>query len=121
MFSMFFEIDARDRQVLQILDRRRLFVHEVAERYVLGLEGPRDEGCETACFFLNLAHNLQVIHALLQRFGSIRSPSDVSAPKAGRNTALPFRRIVDEPALFQPAEFREKLWNGRLDFVPGSL
>jgi hypothetical protein len=59
------QVNARDRQRLQVLHGRRFFLHEVAERSILALERPRDEGRESAGLFLQIAHQLQVIHALL--------------------------------------------------------
>ena len=56
----------RDGQRLQVLDGGGLFLDEAAERGVLALEGPGDEGGEAAGVFLQVAHELEVIHALLE-------------------------------------------------------
>ena len=53
------------RQRLQVFHRRRFFLHEVAQRGVLALERPGDEGREAAGVFLNLADDFEVVHALL--------------------------------------------------------
>ena len=60
----------RNRQRFQVLDGGRLFLHEPAERRVLALEGPGDERREAAGVFLDLAHDFQMVHALLDRLAA---------------------------------------------------
>ena len=48
------QVDARDGQRLQVFHRRGFFLDEVAERSVLALEGPGDEGREAAGLFLQI-------------------------------------------------------------------
>ena len=95
------EVDAGDGQVLQILDGGGFFVHEAAERGVLALESPGDEGREAARVFLDLAHDLEVIHALLQRLAAAEHHGGGGAHTEGVRGAMhvdPFRGRALEPA-----------------------
>ena len=64
------EIDARDRQRFQVLDRGRFFFDEAAKRGEFALERPGDEGRESAGVFLNLPHDIEVVHALFDRLAA---------------------------------------------------
>ncbi len=64
------EVDARDRQRLQVFDGGSFLFDKAAERGVLALEGPRDKGGEAAGFLLQVADQFQVIHPLLQGFAA---------------------------------------------------
>ncbi len=62
------EEEPRDGERLEIFDRGRFIPVPPAERGVLRLEGPRDEGGEAARLFLQIVDHLEVVDALLQRF-----------------------------------------------------
>src|ERR1017187_199254 len=64
------EVDARDRQRLQVLDSGSFLFDEAAERSVFALVGPGDEGGEAAGFLLQVADQFQVVHALLDGFAA---------------------------------------------------
>src|SRR5688500_8783766 len=57
--------DPRDRERLQVLHGGGFFLDETAERGVLPLECPRDECREPAGLFLKIAHQVQMVHPLL--------------------------------------------------------
>src|SRR6185312_9213054 len=60
-----FQVEPRERQHLQIFDRRGFLLDEIAQRGVLALVGPGDESRKAAGVFLNLANQIEVVHALL--------------------------------------------------------
>src|SRR5262249_16870182 len=62
------EVDAGDRQSLQVLHGGGLFFDEAAEGSVLALEGPGDESGEAAGLLLQIADELQMAHALFESF-----------------------------------------------------
>src|ERR1017187_2092587 len=64
------KIDAGNRQRLQVLHGGGFLLDEVAERSVFALEGPGDEGRETAGLLLQVANQFQVVHALLDGFAA---------------------------------------------------
>src|ERR1022692_2901629 len=59
------EIDARDRQRLQIIRCGRFLLDEAPERRALTLEHPGNESGESTGFFLKLADALEVAHTML--------------------------------------------------------
>ena len=60
------EKQARDGERLQVFDRRDFVPAAAAERGVVRLEGPGDEGGEAAGFFLQVVDVLEVIDPVLQ-------------------------------------------------------
>ena len=64
-FRMFSRYSREIASVLQVLDRGRFFLHEPAERRVLALEGPGNERREPARLVLDVADDVEVVHALL--------------------------------------------------------
>src|SRR5579871_1902909 len=60
------EVNARNRQRLQVIDRRGFLLDEPPQRCPFALEHPRNEGGETAGFFLQLANALEMAHAMLE-------------------------------------------------------
>src|SRR5262245_49992814 len=63
-----FEVNARDREHLQVLDRGCFLFDEPPERSVLALERPRDERGESAGLRLQVADQVEMIHPLLDGF-----------------------------------------------------
>ena len=64
----FDEVDARDGERLEVFDGGGFFPAASAEGGVLGLEGPGDEGGESAGLFLQIVDVLEVIDAMLDGF-----------------------------------------------------
>ena len=64
------EVEARNGEDLQVLDGCGFFPSSASECCVLGLEAPGDEGGESAGFFLEAAHNFEVIDALIEGFAN---------------------------------------------------
>src|SRR5262249_11211080 len=94
--------DPRNRERLEVLDGGRLLLHEAAERRILALEGPGDESGEAAGLLLQIPHEFEMIHALLDRLAAAEHH------RRGRAHAELVRRPMDvDPLLhgaLQPAD-----------------
>jgi hypothetical protein len=62
------EIKPRNRQHLQVFNRRRFIPTPSAERRIRRLETPRNECREPARFFLQAVDRVEMIHAVLEGF-----------------------------------------------------
>ena len=62
------KVEAADGEGLEVLEGGRFVPAAAAEGGVVGLEAPRDEGGESAGFFLELANDIEVVDAVFEGF-----------------------------------------------------
>src|SRR5205823_1331848 len=98
------EIEARDGEDLQILDRGGFVPLAAAERRVFGLEGPGNERGESAGFFLKLAEMLEVVDAML-----VALAYSEHHRRSGAHTQLVSSAVNIHPVLSQTLQARDTM------------
>src|ERR1035441_3272468 len=97
------KIEPRNRQQLQILNRRSFIPVASAERGIGGLETPRDERGDSARPLLQIVNNLQMVDAVLDGFPDAKHHS-----RGGSNAKLVRGAMHLQPIggqAFQPSDF----------------
>src|SRR6476646_1382159 len=100
------QINSREREHFQIFDRSGFLLHKASERSIFALKEPGDERREPASVFLDLAHDIEMIHALLDRF------SNAEHHRGGGAHSERMRRAMDvDPILHRALQATDSMAN----------